>query len=62
MRYFLKSELPRAAWVEVGEEEWIRAERSAGFRPKLSSDHQDYMRVRATGGFGNDFISGKIEP
>jgi hypothetical protein len=61
MRYLLKSHLPEASWIEVSKEEWIRAERHAGFRPKLSSDHPDYMKVCATGGFGNDFVDGKIE-
>ena len=47
--------------VEVTKEEWIRAERSAGFRPKMASDHPEYMNTFATGGFSNNFISGSIK-
>jgi hypothetical protein len=46
---------------EVTKEEFIAAERAAGFRPKLSSNHPDYMKVCATGGFGIGGISGRIE-
>lgn len=47
--------------VEVTKEEWIRAERRAGFQPKLSSDHPEYMNTCATGGFNNGYISGSIK-
>jgi hypothetical protein len=33
-RYFLKPDTERAVWQEVTEEEFARAERSAGFYPK----------------------------
>jgi len=47
--------------VEVTKEEWIRAERSAGFRPKMASNEVGYMSTCATGGFSNNFISGSIK-
>lgn len=59
-KYFLKG--PVGDWVEVSKEEWIRAERAAGFRPKCASDHPRYMQVCATGGFGSSYgTQGKIE-
>ena len=36
---------------EVTREDFIAAERAAGFRPKLSSSHPNYMTTLATGGF-----------
>ena len=48
-------------WKEVTKEKWIRAERSAGFRPKCSSTDDAYMTTCATGGFMGNGISGKIE-
>ena len=36
---------------EVSLKEYCKAERSAGFQPKMSSDHPDYMTTPATGGF-----------
>lgn len=61
-RYFLKITVGahEAEW-EVTKEEWVEAERAAGFRPKVSSDHPDYMKVCATGGFTSGPISGRIE-
>lgn len=56
--YHLKS--IETDWIEVSKEEFIRAERAAGFQPKLSSCHPDYMKVCATGGFSNSVIAGKI--
>lgn len=59
--YWLKAEgIPGSTWVKVSKEDWIKAERAAGFRPKLSSDHPDYMKVCATGGFGDGRINGAI--
>lgn len=59
--YFLKKD-SNADWVLVDKQEWIRTERTAGFQPKLASDHPDYMKVCATGGFmSSSGILGKIE-
>jgi len=46
---------------EVSKKDWIKAEREAGFRPKLSSDHPLYMESCATGGFSCGYICGSIE-
>ena len=46
---------------EVTLEEYCKAERNAGFRPKLSSDHPDYNTTPATGGFSSGNVSGHIE-
>ena len=46
---------------EVSVEEFCRAERNAGFRPKLASDDPHYMTTPATGGFGSSTgISGRV--
>jgi hypothetical protein len=60
--HWLKSEgIPGSKWVQVTKSEWIRAERSAGFRPKMSSDHPEYMDTYATGGFGSSYgIAGSL--
>jgi hypothetical protein len=58
-RYLLKAD-HQAEYDEVSKETWIRAERTAGFQPKMSSDHPEYMNVCATGGFGGSGMSGKI--
>jgi hypothetical protein len=60
-KYFLKAYF-QPDWVEVSKADWIKAERAAGFRPKLSSDDPRYMAVCATGGFGSSAgISGKVD-
>jgi hypothetical protein len=59
-RYELSGTWIGAEWREVSKKEWIQAERSAGFRPKMSSDHPDYMNTCATGGFSNGSIRGRI--
>lgn len=59
-RYYLKTDYA-SDWTEVDKKTWIEVERKAGFRPKLSSDHPDYMTTCATGGFGGAGHSGKIE-
>jgi hypothetical protein len=60
-RYFLKAD-HQTSWDEVTKEQWIRAERAAGFRPKLWSGDPNYMTTCATGGFSNGGgLSGKIE-
>ena len=47
---------------EVTLEEFCKAERSAGFRPKLWSGDPAYMTTPATGGFSNgNGISGRTE-
>lgn len=60
--YQLKAEgVPGSDWVSVTKEEWIKAERAAGFRPPLWSGHPDYMTTCATGGFSNSQgISGRL--
>lgn len=60
-RYYLKAPW-QEYWSLVTKEEWIKAERRAGFRPKMSSDDPRYMQVCATAGFtGPSGISGKVE-
>lgn len=44
---------------EVTREEWILAERGAGFYPKMDSEHPDYYKVTATNGFSTSGIWGK---
>lgn len=47
---------------EVTKEDWIRAERNAGFRPKLPHDHPNFMKVCATGGFGSrSNVEGRVK-
>lgn len=53
-RYFLK--LLGLDSVEVTKQEFIRAERSAGFTNKNGEQNEI-----ATGGFGNGTISGRVE-
>ena len=46
---------------EVTVEEFCRAERAAGFRPKLPSSDKFYMTTPATGGFGMGAgVSGRV--
>ncbi len=52
-RYFLQA-FYDDEWTEVTQEEFIRAERHAGFRPKGSSPV-------ATGGFSGGGYRGRIE-
>lgn len=59
--YWLTSNTLGSTWTKVTREEWIRAERQAGFRPKLSSADPAYMTTCATGGFSSSVgISGSI--
>ena len=60
--YWLKAtDIPGSAWQKVSKEDWIKAERASGFRPKLSSDDPRYMTVCATGGFSSSGgMSGSI--
>ncbi len=57
--YFLKADW-QDEWEEVTKEQFCKAERAAGFRPKLPGDHPDYMTTPATGGFGGTSISGRV--
>lgn len=47
--------IPGSEWKKVTKEEWVRAERNAGFHPN-AVDVGQY----ATGGFGNGSISGSL--
>lgn len=58
-RYFVRRD--DESEKEVTKEEFCKAERAAGFRPKLSYDHPDYMTTCATGGFSGNNINGRIE-
>jgi hypothetical protein len=60
--YQLRSDaIPGSEWVCVSKEDWIKAERAAGFRPALWSGHPEYMTTCATGGFNSSAgISGRI--
>lgn len=61
-RYWLKATaIPGSKWQEVSKKEWIAAERCAGFRPRISSDHPAYETTCATGGWSTSHgISGTI--
>ena len=60
-KYYLSSTLNEKEH-EVSLEEFCRAERNAGFRPKMSSDHPKYMTTPATGGFSSGYgIQGRVE-
>ena len=50
-RYYLRAS-DGSPWQQVTKEDWIKAERAAGFRPKLASTDPEYMTTCATGGFG----------
>lgn len=59
-RYFLSH--PVFGEKEVTREEWVKAERQAGFRPPCLSDNPRYWTEPATGGFySNAGVSGRIE-
>lgn len=59
-RYYLKMlDLPEQ---EVSREDWIKAEREAGFYPKgMQSNDPRWMTICATGGFGGSVLHGRIE-
>ena len=59
MKFFLKP-FYEAHKVEVTKEQWILAERHAGFRPKCSSDDPQYWTEPATGGFSGSGMNGSI--
>lgn len=59
-KYYLKASF-QPDWVEVTKEEFIRAERAAGFRPKCASTDPQYMTTCATGGFSSSGgVSGRV--
>jgi hypothetical protein len=58
-RFFLK--YGAEDWHEVTREEWIRAERAAGFQPKIASTDPRYWTTEATGGFSSGNVSGRVE-
>jgi hypothetical protein len=61
-RYFLSATLGgEKVEREVSLEEFCRAERVAGFRPKLPSTDPRYMTTPATGSFYTAGISGRVE-
>lgn len=62
-RYFLSATIAgEKIEREVSLEEFCKAERAAGFRPKLCSSDSEYMTTPATGGFGDGRgISGRTE-
>lgn len=53
-RYFLKSEW-ETSWTEVSEEQFVRAERAAGFRNIWGPDDKP-----ATGGFSSGSVAGRV--
>lgn len=61
--YFLSSTIAGEKFEkEVSVEEYCRAERAAGFRPKMSSSDSHYITTTATGGFSSSYgISGSCE-
>ena len=59
-RHFLKMD-HQSEWSEVTKNEWIKAERSAGFRPKLWSGDPEYMTTYATAGFSGNGVSGRLD-
>ena len=59
-KYYLKCDWQND-FEEVSKDKWIEAERAAGFRPKLSIDDPNYMRVYATAGFSGNGLNGKIK-
>lgn len=48
-------------WRQVSRDEWIRAERAAGFHPKCASSDPAYMTTQATGGFSGKGVEGMVE-
>ena len=62
-RYFLSATIAgEKIEREVTLEEFCKAERAAGFRPKLWSGDPAYMTTPATGGFSSSSgISGRTE-
>lgn len=60
MKYYLSAVLgSEKIEREVTLEEFCRAERSAGFSPKLASTDPKFMTTPATSGFGCGSIGGR---
>jgi len=60
MRYYLSAIIAGEKFErEVSVEEFCKAERQAGFRPKLDYDDLRYLTTPATGGFSAGTISGR---
>lgn len=58
-KYFLEY---KGMKKEVTKQEWIEAERRAGFRPKCSCGRDQKCEHEATGGFGSgEGINGSIQ-
>lgn len=62
-RYFLSVKLAgEKIEREVTLEEFCKAERAAGFYPKLWTGHPEFMTTPATGSFGSgEGISGRVQ-
>jgi hypothetical protein len=66
MKYYLKSTTgiesvdSKSEWIEVTKEEFIQAERSAGFWPKGCTP-EEAKDTTATGGFSGNGISGRVD-
>jgi hypothetical protein len=58
MRFYLQT--PDQPRREVSREEWIRAERAAGFRLGYAADHPSYWDTCATAGFLGKGYQGDI--
>lgn len=58
-KYYLKADWQND-WQEVTKEEWIKAERQAGFGPKGVCSDEAYMKICATGGFSGSGFKGKV--
>ncbi len=57
--YYLKTGR-QAGWQRVTKEQFIQAERAAGFRPKCASADPAYATTCATAGFSGGGVSGQI--
>ena len=61
-KYYLSVELAgEKIEREVSLIEYCKAERQAGFRPRMASDDPRYMTTPATGGFSGNGIRGSIK-
>jgi hypothetical protein len=61
-KYYLSVELAgEKIEREVSLLEFCKAERQAGFRPKLPSSDSRYMTTPATGGFSDGTITGSVK-
>ncbi len=58
MKYYLSNRF--LGEKEVTRDDFIKAERTAGFRPKCASTDPKYWTELATGGFSDGTIDGRI--